>query len=128
MTPLDRANFSIAPSRAKAPLVPAKARLGWGIAALLVAAHGAAIGFQLADELHLTVACVLIEGLIYAASAWLITSGRMNSRRCGHSHNGRLAANLHLASRPLPFDRHLQIRLGRPRAGGRGQSLSLYTG
>jgi hypothetical protein len=77
MTPLDRANFSVAPSRAKAPLVPAKARLGWGIAALLVATHGAAVGFQLADDLHLTVTCVLIEGLIYAASAWLITSGRM---------------------------------------------------
>ncbi len=77
MTPLDRTNFSVAPFCAKAPLVPAKARLGWGVAALLVATHGAAVGFQLADELHLTVACVLIEGLIYAASAWLITSGRM---------------------------------------------------
>ena len=32
---------------------------------------------SVADELHLTVACVLIEGLIYAASAWLITSGLM---------------------------------------------------
>ena len=75
MTPRGPANFAVAPSRA--PLMPARARLGWSVAALLVAAHGAAVGFQLADDLHLTVAFVLIEGLIYAASAWMIVTGRM---------------------------------------------------
>jgi len=77
MTPLDHANFRIARSRAKAMFAPTKERLGWGLAALLVAAHGAAVGSQLADALHLVVAFVLIEGLIYAGAAWMITTGRM---------------------------------------------------
>ena len=77
MKPPNHANFGVALSRAKSLLAAAKARLGWGVVMLFVAAHGAAVASQLNDELHLAVAFVLIEGLIYAGAAWIIITGRM---------------------------------------------------
>ena len=71
-------DFLVAQSSAKAASGAVASRLGWGMAGLLVAAHGAAVGLQLADAFHAHVVFVLIEGLIYAGAAWMITTGRMN--------------------------------------------------
>ena len=55
----------------------AAARLGWGMAGFLLVAQGMAIAAQLADSSHVLIACLLFEGAIYAAAAWMISTGRM---------------------------------------------------
>lgn len=71
-------DFVVAPSSARVAPEAKASRLGWGMALLLLAAHGAAVGLQLANAFHAHVAFVLIESLIYGGAVWMVITGRMN--------------------------------------------------
>ena len=102
--------FVVAQASAKAGSGTVASRLGWGVAGLLVAAHGAAVGSQLANAFHAHVVFVLIEGLIYAGAAWMITTGRMNPSAGTILAIAALLRIAVLGLEPYHSERHLQMR------------------